>query len=76
MEEGIGGAVLASAVPSDADKLHGVDAVWVADGAPGEPAGGDDKRHRYRHRARVHYTLFDLLRRQEEAVESDSDDAY
>lgn len=69
MEEGVGGAVLGGAVPGDADKLHGVDAVRAAHGAPGQPAGGDHKRDRDRHRAGLHNTVLGLLRRQEEADE-------
>lgn len=67
MEEGIGGAVLGGAVPSDAGELHGVDAVRPADGAPEQPAGGDHQRLWVRHRAHLRHHLLGVLQRHQEA---------
>ena len=72
MEEGIGGAVLADAVSSHVNKLHDVDAVRPAYGAPGKPTRRDNQRLRYCHRACLRHHLLGLLRRQEEAGESAS----
>lgn len=70
MEEEISGAVFASTIFGDADKLHDVDVVRAADGASGQPTCRDDQRIRSRNRARVHYIVLDLCRWKEEAVES------
>ncbi|PKA52033.1 Bidirectional sugar transporter SWEET4 [Apostasia shenzhenica] len=70
MEEEVGRAVLAGAVPGDAAELHAVGGVRDSGGAPEQHSRNHHKRLRHRHRACLRPPLPRLLRRRTTAPPS------